>query len=324
MLTTATTTPGTSPRSVAVLRNAERAVAPCCGRDGAAEMTATKRSGKSQSRRFIAPDPRLGSRLRQRPYTELGRMVVEQERSHTPGNTQGGAGRRGRNRACARLPGALLPHRPRAPMSPETVRSGRRSVRPPDPGPGQRRCAYRPRRRAARRRRVRRRVRRADEGGRRPARRRPVHTLFNTHWHPEQTGSNERLGKAGKTIIAHENTRLWLTTDVTWPWNGQRFTRAAEGRAAEQDVLHDRARSTSRHSLRPHPRRGAHRRRSLRVLPAAERARGRRRDLGPGLAGRRLGDRRLDRRHRRRPAAAADAGQRGDADRARRAGRCSA
>ena len=52
-----------------------------------------------------------------------------------------------------------------------------------------------------------------------------VHTLFNTHWHPEQTGSNERLGKAGATIIAHENTRLWLTTDVTWPWNGRRFTR---------------------------------------------------------------------------------------------------
>src|SRR5689334_12690809 len=25
---------------------------------------------------------------------------------------------------------------------------------------------------------------------------RPVHTLFNTHWHPEQTGSNERLGTA--------------------------------------------------------------------------------------------------------------------------------
>jgi len=53
----------------------------------------------------------------------------------------------------------------------------------------------------------------------------PVHTLFNTHWHPEQTGLNEQIGKAGKTIIAHENTRLWLAADVTWPWNGQRFTR---------------------------------------------------------------------------------------------------
>jgi len=37
-----------------------------------------------------------------------------------------------------------------------------------------------------------------------------VHTLFNTHWHPRQTGSNEPLGKQGATIIAHENTRLWL------------------------------------------------------------------------------------------------------------------
>ncbi len=39
---------------------------------------------------------------------------------------------------------------------------------------------------------------------------RRVHTLFNTHWHPEQTGSNQRLGKSGARIIAHENTRLWL------------------------------------------------------------------------------------------------------------------
>jgi glyoxylase-like metal-dependent hydrolase (beta-lactamase superfamily II) len=53
----------------------------------------------------------------------------------------------------------------------------------------------------------------------------PVHTVFNTHWHAEQTGSNEQLGKAGRAIIAHENTRLWLTTDVTWPWSGQRFKR---------------------------------------------------------------------------------------------------
>jgi cyclase len=57
----------------------------------------------------------------------------------------------------------------------------------------------------------------------------PVHTLFNTHWHPEQTGSNERLGKAGVTIIAQENTRLWLSTDVVWPWNGRRFTRLPKG-----------------------------------------------------------------------------------------------
>jgi len=53
----------------------------------------------------------------------------------------------------------------------------------------------------------------------------PVATLINTHWHPEQTGSNDLVGKAGKTILAQENTRLWLTTDVTYPWNGKTFKR---------------------------------------------------------------------------------------------------
>jgi cyclase len=50
-----------------------------------------------------------------------------------------------------------------------------------------------------------------------------IQTLFNTHWHPEQTGSNEKLGLAGTTIIAQENTRLWLQQNITWPWNGKKF-----------------------------------------------------------------------------------------------------
>jgi cyclase len=37
-----------------------------------------------------------------------------------------------------------------------------------------------------------------------------VNTLINTHWHPEQTGSNEAIGSAGGTIISHEVTRLAL------------------------------------------------------------------------------------------------------------------
>jgi glyoxylase-like metal-dependent hydrolase (beta-lactamase superfamily II) len=49
-----------------------------------------------------------------------------------------------------------------------------------------------------------------------------VHTLFNTHWHREQTGANERLGRDKATIVAQENTRLWLSTDVTWPWDESR------------------------------------------------------------------------------------------------------
>jgi cyclase len=56
----------------------------------------------------------------------------------------------------------------------------------------------------------------------------PVRTLFNTHWHPEQTGSNETLGMAGATIIAQENTRLWLQQNITWPWNGQKFKKLAK------------------------------------------------------------------------------------------------
>jgi glyoxylase-like metal-dependent hydrolase (beta-lactamase superfamily II) len=55
-----------------------------------------------------------------------------------------------------------------------------------------------------------------------------IHTLFNTHWHPEQTGLNERLGMAGAAIIAQENTRLWLTQNITWPWNGRHFRKLAK------------------------------------------------------------------------------------------------
>jgi cyclase len=47
---------------------------------------------------------------------------------------------------------------------------------------------------------------------------RRVATVFNTHWHPEQTGSNETLGKAGAKIISHVNTKLWLTRRITVGW----------------------------------------------------------------------------------------------------------
>jgi cyclase len=36
-----------------------------------------------------------------------------------------------------------------------------------------------------------------------------VSTLINTHWHPEQTGSNLNIGSKGSVIIAHEVTRLY-------------------------------------------------------------------------------------------------------------------
>jgi cyclase len=54
---------------------------------------------------------------------------------------------------------------------------------------------------------------------------RQVHTLFNTHWHHEQTGANTTLGPAGTRIIAHENTRLWLGTDIDSKWEKRTYTR---------------------------------------------------------------------------------------------------
>jgi glyoxylase-like metal-dependent hydrolase (beta-lactamase superfamily II) len=47
---------------------------------------------------------------------------------------------------------------------------------------------------------------------------RKVQALFNTHWHPEATGSNEALGRDGVRIIAHKNTQLWLTRKITVSW----------------------------------------------------------------------------------------------------------
>ena len=41
-----------------------------------------------------------------------------------------------------------------------------------------------------------------------------VNTLVNTHWHPEQTGANEAVGRAGGVIVAHEKTKLLLSSTV--------------------------------------------------------------------------------------------------------------
>ena len=43
-----------------------------------------------------------------------------------------------------------------------------------------------------------------------------IETVFNTHWHAEHTGANTALRQRGATIVAHENTRLWMATPV---WN---------------------------------------------------------------------------------------------------------
>jgi len=42
--------------------------------------------------------------------------------------------------------------------------------------------------------------------------------LINTHWHLEATGANDLLGAKGTPILAHENTRLWMGTEITSRW----------------------------------------------------------------------------------------------------------
>ncbi len=46
---------------------------------------------------------------------------------------------------------------------------------------------------------------------------RRVQTVFNTHFHLENTGSNEAFGQAGAQILAHERTREWMATPYWIP-----------------------------------------------------------------------------------------------------------
>jgi len=41
-----------------------------------------------------------------------------------------------------------------------------------------------------------------------------IHTLINTHWHPEQTGANAAVGRSGGTILAHEKTAICESSTV--------------------------------------------------------------------------------------------------------------
>ena len=41
-----------------------------------------------------------------------------------------------------------------------------------------------------------------------------ISTLINTHWHPEQTGANDAVGRAGGVIFAHEKTKTYLSNAV--------------------------------------------------------------------------------------------------------------
>ena len=41
----------------------------------------------------------------------------------------------------------------------------------------------------------------------------PVRFVFNTHYHADHTGGNEEFGKGGALLVAHDKSRLRMTTD---------------------------------------------------------------------------------------------------------------
>jgi len=76
-----------------------------------------------------------------------------------------------------------------------------------------------------------------------------VHTLFNTHYHLDQTGNNELFAASGAKIIAHDRTRQWMSTDYWLPdqdryekarpkaaWPAQTFFNTGSVKAGEEQV----------------------------------------------------------------------------------------
>jgi glyoxylase-like metal-dependent hydrolase (beta-lactamase superfamily II) len=45
-----------------------------------------------------------------------------------------------------------------------------------------------------------------------------VSTVFNTHYHLESTGGNDAMAAAGSKIVAHLNTKLWMTQEIIRDW----------------------------------------------------------------------------------------------------------
>jgi len=64
-----------------------------------------------------------------------------------------------------------------------------------------------------------------------------VRTVFNTHWHPENTGANDALRQGGAAIVAHENTRLWMATP-TWMPAEDRYRQARPKTAHPTDTFY--------------------------------------------------------------------------------------
>ena len=48
-------------------------------------------------------------------------------------------------------------------------------------------------------------------------------TVIDTHWHPESTGANDVMAKAGAKLVSHVNTQLWMTQEIVHDWEKKTF-----------------------------------------------------------------------------------------------------
>jgi cyclase len=67
-----------------------------------------------------------------------------------------------------------------------------------------------------------------------------VRTLFNTHYHADQTGGNELFGASGTSIHSHLITRQWLATDYYVP-EEDRYVKALPAAALPTVTFRDRS-----------------------------------------------------------------------------------
>ena len=66
-----------------------------------------------------------------------------------------------------------------------------------------------------------------------------VQTLFNTHYHLDQTANNERFTSQGAKVVAHARTQEWMATDYWMPAE-QRWMKARPKAALPTETFREK------------------------------------------------------------------------------------